>query len=307
MQARTDPRRRVPLRMAGLLALVAAFLFAVAATLQQKGALDLGVSADSARSLVRLVESRWWLVGTGALLCGYAVQAVALDHGRLAIIQPLLVTTVVFALPLGYFVTEQEVGRREVVGACVTVLGLAFFAIFGKPAGGSENAPNDEWAIALGTIAVVCAILFSLGRKGTGPRKAAMFGIVSGILFGTSACLVKPSLDLLHQSVADVLSHWELYAMALTGIAAFVLQQVSLSTGFLATSVATVSVANPIVSVLIGVLLFDERLARPPWHIVVAVGGLALAMAGAVSISIARERRGEPGPTATTEVAPTPA
>ena len=96
--------------MAEALALVAAFLFAVAATLQQKGALDLGVSADSARSLARLVGSRWWLFGTGALLVGYAVQAVALDHGRLAIIQPLLVTTVVFALPLGYFVTQTRGG-----------------------------------------------------------------------------------------------------------------------------------------------------------------------------------------------------
>src|SRR2546426_12079701 len=105
--------------MAGALALVAAFLFAVAATLQQKGALDLGVSADSMRSLAGLIRSRWWLVGSGALLVGYAVQAVALDPGRLAIIQPLPVTTVVFALPLGYLITGPGGGRREVVGAIV--------------------------------------------------------------------------------------------------------------------------------------------------------------------------------------------
>ena len=293
--------------MAGILALVAAFLFAVAATLQQKGALDLGVSADSARSLAGLVRSRWWLFGTGALLCGYAVQAVALDHGRLAIIQPLLVTTVVFALPLGYFLTQQEVGPREIVGAAVIVCGLALFALFGDPAGGSENAPNDQWAFALLVIGVVCAVLFTLGRKGAGPRKAALFGIVAGILFGTSACLVKPTIDMLHVSVGEVLSHWELYAMAITGIAAFVLQQVSLSTGYLATSVATVSVANPVVSVIVGILLFDERLARPPWHIVVAVTGLALAMIGAVAISIARERRSEPGEAGTARTVLEPA
>jgi EamA domain-containing membrane protein RarD len=71
---------------------------------------------------------------------------------------------------------------------------------------------------------------------------------------------------------------------------AFVLQQVSLSAGYLATSVATVSVSNPIVSIAIGVLLFDERLSRPAWHVVVAVCGLSLAMLGAVAISVARER-----------------
>ena len=115
--------------MAEVLALFAAFLFAVAATFQQKGALRLGLSADSLRSFARLVRSYWWLFGTVALFVGYIVQAIALDHGRLAIIQPLLVTTVVFALPLGYFFTHQPVGSREVVGAAIVVAGLALFAI----------------------------------------------------------------------------------------------------------------------------------------------------------------------------------
>ena len=77
------------------------------------------------------------------------MQAIALDHGRLAIIQPLLVTTVVFALPLGYFLTNQSVGSREIVGAGIVVAGLAIYAIFGDPAGGNENAPNGEWLVAL--------------------------------------------------------------------------------------------------------------------------------------------------------------
>ena len=53
-------------------------------------------------SLVRLVGQRMWLLGTCALLVGYVLQAAALDRGRLAVIQPLLVVTVVFALPLGW-------------------------------------------------------------------------------------------------------------------------------------------------------------------------------------------------------------
>lgn len=278
--------------MAELLALLAAFLFAVAATFQQKGALSLGVSPDSLRSFARLARSNWWLVGSIALLVGYAVQAVALDHGRLAIIQPLLVTTVVFALPLGYWFTQQDVGRREILGAAIVVAGLALFAIFGDPSSGNDDAPNDEWAIALTVIVVVCAGLLVLARRAEGSREAAFYGVVSGILFGTSACLVKPTIETLHEGIPEVLSSWEFYAMAIAGIAAFVLQQVSLSSGFLATSVATVSTANPIVSVLIGTLLFDERLSRPLWHVVVAFVGLGLAMFGAAIISIAREGGG---------------
>ena len=100
--------------MAEILALVAAFFFALAATLQQKGALDLGeVSFGSPASLLRLATQTWWLLGTVALLAGYVFQAVALANGRLAVIQPLLVTTIVFALPLGYFLTRQVIRRNE--------------------------------------------------------------------------------------------------------------------------------------------------------------------------------------------------
>ena len=289
--------------MASALALLAACFFAVAATFQQKGALTLGVSPDSARSLVRLLGSSWWLFGSAVLLCGYAVQAVALNNGRLAIIQPLLVTTVVFALPLGYFFTEQHVGRREIVGAAVVVAGLAAFAIFGDPSSGNDDAPTDEWVIALSVIVVVCCALFVLARRSGGSRQAALYGIVAGILFGASACLVKPTIETLDDGVVAVLSNWEFYAMAIAGIIAFVLQQVSLSSGFLATSVATVSTANPIVSVLIGILLFEERLSRPMWHVVIAVAGLALAMIGAVAISIAREGGHEPAKSETSEAA----
>ena len=86
-----------------------------------------------------------------------------------------------------------------------------------------------------------------------------------------------------------MLSHWECYALAVAGVLGFVVQQVSLGTGRLAPSVATVSVANPIVAILIGIVLLDERLSRPAWHVLVAVAGLGLTFVGAVVISLARE------------------
>lgn len=284
--------------MAAVLALIAAFLFALAAALQQKGALNLPtVSLAQPSSLLRLVGQTTWLLGTVALLTGYAFQAGALDRGRLAIIQPLLVTTVVFALPLGYFLTRQHVGRREIVGAAVILVGLGLFAYFGDPAGGNENAPGSEWAIAIGLIAIVSVALLLFGGRGGLSMKAAVYGTVAGILFGLSASLTKPTLDYLHESVGTMLSHWEAYALAVAGVLGFVLQQVSLGTGRLAPSVATVSVANPVVGILIGILLLDERLSRPAWHVLLAVVGLGLALFGAVAISLAREGPEEPART----------
>ena len=276
--------------MASVLALCAAFLFALAAALQQKGALELPeISLRSPASLAKLAGQTMWLLGTAALLTGYVLQAAALDRGRLAIIQPLLVMTVVFALPLGYFLTRQRVGRREVIGAAVIVVGLALFALFGDPAGGKENAPSDEWAIAIAILVAVCVALLLFGGRGGLSMKAAIYGTVAGILFGLSAALTKPTLEFLHDGIDELLTNWEPYALAIAGVLGFVLQQVSLGTGRLAPSVATVSVANPIVGILLGIALFDERLSRPAWHVVLAVIGLGLALVGAVVISIARE------------------
>ncbi len=276
--------------MASVLALIAAMLFALAATLQQKGALNLPeLSLRSPASLARLAGQTMWLLGTVALLVGYVLQAAALDRGRLAIIQPLLVMTVVFALPLGYLLTSQRVGRTEVLGAGVIVVGLALFAVYGDPAGGNENAPGSEWAIAIAILGVVCVVLLAFGGRGGLSLKAAVYGTVAGILFGLSAALTKPTLDYLHAGVDELLTHWEPYALAVAGVLGFVLQQISLGTGKLAPSVATVSVANPVVGILLGVALFDERLSRPSWHVVVACVGLGLALVGAVVISLARE------------------
>ena len=55
--------------MPSILALTAAFLFALAAALQQKGALNLPeLSLSSPASLVRLAGQTMWLLGTIALL-----------------------------------------------------------------------------------------------------------------------------------------------------------------------------------------------------------------------------------------------
>jgi drug/metabolite transporter (DMT)-like permease len=278
--------------VASVLALLAAFLFALAATLQQKGALNLSeVSLRHPSSLGHLAGERMWLVGTVFLLLGYLVQAIALDIGRLVVVQPLLVTTIVFALPLGWWLTGQHVGRREIVGAAVIVFGLVLFVLFGDPAGGVDNAPNDEWLVTILVVAALCAVLVVIASRGTVSTKAAGYGASAGILFGLSASLTKPTVEMLHVSVEDVLSSWEVYALLVAGGIGFLLQQVSLGTGRLAPSVATVSVANPVVSILIGVSLFDERLSRPAWHVVVALVGLGAALAGAVLISGA----GEPG------------
>jgi drug/metabolite transporter (DMT)-like permease len=285
--------------IAALLAVLAAVSFALAATLWQRASMAAGIEAGKPQGFARLVTNRVWLLGLGAQVLGVLLQAAALDRGRVAIIQPLLVTAVIWAMPLGYFLTNQTITWRHVFGAALVVAGLAVFASVGDPAGGIDNAPTADWAAAFLLIAAVCLGLLLFGGRGGLSAKAAVFGTVAGVLYGVSATLMKPVVEELHESGGvAVLESWELWVMAATGIVGFYLQQVSLATGRLVTSVATVSVANPVVSVLLGVLVLQERLDRPPaWHAVLAVGGLALALLGAVVVASASEQESEEGAT----------
>jgi drug/metabolite transporter (DMT)-like permease len=281
--------------VAAALALLAAVCFALAATLWQRAAVSLtGVSLRSPRSFLVLL-TRWvWLLGLAAQLAGVALQAAALDRGRVSIVQPLLVTTVIWALPLGYFLTHQSIGERELAGAAIIVVGLVLFASFGDPAAGVNDAPTSDWAAAVVVVVALCGALLLFANRGSLATRAALLGTVAGTLYGLSATLMKPVVENWHAEGADVLSSFEFWVWAAAGLIGFLFQQLSLSTGRLVPSVATVSVANPIVSVMLGALVLQERLDKsPPWHAVVAVGALCLALFGAVVISSAREKARE--------------
>lgn len=278
--------------LAAVLALLAAVCFALAATLWQKAAFGLaGISFRHPRSLVLLL-TRWiWLLGLVAQVVGVVLQAAALDRGRVSIIQPLLVTTVIWALPLGYFLTQQAIGSREVLGAATIVVGLALFASFGHPAAGVNNAPTSDWVASILVIGAACVALLIFANRGSLSTRAALLGTVAGLLYGLSATLMKPVVENLHtEGLRHVVAGWQFWVWAAAGVIGFLFQQLSLATGRLVPSVAAVSVANPIISVMLGALVLQERLEKsPPWHAVVAIGALCLALVGSVVISSARE------------------
>lgn len=281
--------------LAAILAIVAAMSFALAATLWQKASVGLGVEASKPGSFLRLLASGVWLLGLGAQILGILLQAAALDRGRVAIIQPLLVTTVVWALPLGYFLTQQVITRRHVIGATIIVVGLAVFGSVGDPAAGVDDAPLSDWLSAFLVLGALCAGLLLFARRGGPGVKAGVLGATAGILYGISATLMKPVVENLHENgFTAVLESWELWVMAVTGIVGFYIQQLSLATGRLVTSVATVSVVNPVVSVMLGALVLQERLDQTPqWHAVVAIGALGAALFGAILVASASEVESE--------------
>jgi drug/metabolite transporter (DMT)-like permease len=151
------------------------------------------VSIRHPKSFAVLLVLVVWLLGLAAQLVGVVLQGAALDRGRVSIIQPLLVTAIVWALPRGYFITHQTIGAREILGATIIVAGLALFASFGDPAAGVDNAPGADWAAAIMVIVAVCIALLLFASRGSLPLRAALLGCVAGALYGLSATLMKRS------------------------------------------------------------------------------------------------------------------
>jgi drug/metabolite transporter (DMT)-like permease len=261
-----------------VLALVAALLFALGTVLQQRAGLEKPSEGGSSGLLLRMARRPVWLAGILADAFGFLAQAAALGIGRLAVVQPLLVSSVVFALPLGARLTRQRV-RRIDVGAAILVVGaLIVFLTIANPSGGRDDAPVGQWLVAGGACVLVCVPLVLLGQRGPAPRRAASLGIATGILFALSAALTKVVVDDLDDGILEMFVGWHLYALIVVGYASMTLNQLALNTGALAPAVATSMAFDPIVSVVLGVTLLDESLNTSPLEAV----GTAIALAAAL-------------------------
>jgi drug/metabolite transporter (DMT)-like permease len=80
-----------------------------------------------------------WIVGAALMAAGWVVQATALDRASLVVVQSLTALSLVIALPLGAALTDQRIGRREISGALLVLLGIVLFIAAGQPQGGTSH------------------------------------------------------------------------------------------------------------------------------------------------------------------------
>lgn len=272
--------------LAILLALVAALLFAVGTVFMQKGTLEMPEGeAAKAGFLLKLVRRPIWLFGIGADLLGYVAQAGALAVGRLVVVQPLLVATVVFALPLGVKFTGQRVGRRELIGAAAVTGGLVVFVLLNNPDEGKDDAPWGQWAIASAVFLAIAAVLWVASRGRSAGVKAAFLGTAAGGLLGLASALTKSTVTRLDQGLGAVFGDWHVYVLVAVSVVGFSLLQSALATGSLAPAIATNMSVETLGSIVLGIVLFDENLHGSPALLALSLVALVVALAGVVVLA----------------------
>ena len=264
-----------------VLALVAALMFSLGTVLQQREATNVpDDEAMQAGLLLRLARRPVWLAGIAADGLGFLAQAGALAIGRLVVVQPLLATSVVFALPLGAWLEHRRVGRRELTAAFAVTAGVGVFLVVANPTGGVEDASVGAWIVSGAIAAVVCGALIVAARGKAAASKAALLGTAAGILFGLSAGLTKAVVEQLDDGLLQVFEHWHVYALLVVGWASMTLSQASLQTGALAPAVATQMSLDPVTSLLLGTLAFKEEIHDSAGGVILALGGIVLMIVG---------------------------
>jgi drug/metabolite transporter (DMT)-like permease len=276
-----------------VLALTSALLFALGTVLQQRAGLDAPTESGSGL-LVAMAHRPVWLIGIGADTLGFVAQAAALGVGRLAVVQPLLVTSIVFALPLGVRLSAQRLESKDVIAAAVVVLALVAFLVITTPSGGHSEAPLSRWLISGALSAAVCVPLVWLARHGPPARRAALLGAGAGLLFALSAGLTKAVVDELHRGLGHVILSWEPYALAVVGYVSMTLNQMALNTGALAAAIASSTAVDPVASVVLGVAVFGESLTASAPATVLAAVALAV---GLIAMAVLARSEAHAAPT----------
>lgn len=284
-----------------LFAIAAALVSAIAGVTQR-----LGLESAPAESAMRLrllthaLRRGIWILGFGLLLVQFVLQATALRFGQLSVVQPLLTLDLLFLVAVLALFFHRRLRWREWVGAVGIVAGLAGFLALASPATGRGIPAARGWGVVTAVVAVATVALVVATRWGPRWWRAAAFGAASAMLFAYNAALTKATTTLITKGWGHVFTHWEPYAIGVTGLVGFFLLQNALHAGPIAASRATIVVCNPLVSIAIGATVFDEHLRTGHGLIVAEVAALAVLCVGALLLAqsplvAGSPAEGEPG------------
>jgi drug/metabolite transporter (DMT)-like permease len=268
-----------------VLAVAAALIFGVASVADQRSTKRVKTrKALSPQIFLDLMRQPLWLASIGGTVIGFALQVLALKYGPLALVEPLLVCDLIFAVLINSYLRR----RWDPVllgGVIATAIGVAAFLVIARPSNGRSSVSFlVVLPLAAGLIAAVVGCL-AVARRNEALRPLAL-ALACGINYGVAAFLVKLVVSDVSGGLPGLLTDWPIYALAIVGPLGFLLNENAFQQGTLIAPVlAIITVCDPIISIALAALWLDEKLNSSPAGIAGEVIALLLMVAGIIVVA----------------------
>ena len=273
-------------------ALVAAAVLGLSAAIDQRSTKKVKTREPlSPRLILDLVRQPLWLIAIGANVVGFILQVVALAYGSLALVQPLLVCDLLFAVLIAWVPEET---RERTAARHEANLGRGR-RYHDRPGGIPRHRAADARPHA--GPAEHAGAARDRVRRGRGrlPRRREpergtcgrwRWRLGCGVSYGVAAFVIKLLTSEFGGGLGAVFTNWPIYVFIVVGPAGFILNQNALQQGTLLAPVqAIISVADPVISIALGIAWLDVRLRSSPAAIAGEVISFLLLTVGIVMTS----------------------
>lgn len=236
--------------------------------------------------IARLVRNRRWLAGIAALVIGDLLSAWTLGHLDLSVIEPLLTTNLIFALVLAVPLTGSRLCRSDVAGALLLCAGVAALSATRSVRSPAESFGSFSHWPAAGVIGAIAVVLVQLGRRRPNSLRATLTGTASGLVLGIADACTRRSVQILDgHDPAHLLSSWPGYTTIAVSIAGLWLMQNAFNAGPLTASLPAVTAAEPAAGMVLGVIVFGDKVHISPLLVAVQIAGVVAMVVGVIIVA----------------------
>ncbi len=293
LSAVTDQITLTPYQAIGIpIALLGAVFLALGAQFQHRGVAKVELSHGdgtraglSVRQLMHLLARPSWVVGTLMLGLAILLQLTSLVFAPLIVVQPLGVVALVITAIVNARVTGIKLDRRAIRAIAMCVSGVGIFVAIAAVYAVEQEITETQLLIVLGLLALITTgfgLAFAFAQRFLG----AMFYIVgAGVLFGFVATLAKVVINRVINGNFEWLTVVAIIALLASTLVGSYFVQTAYSVGSPDLVIAGLTVIDPLVAVLIGVVVLGEAAFIPPAFAIVAVVAGVIAILGVIRLA----------------------
>jgi len=260
--------------------------FALSSSLQHRANEKLVATHPGGGHLAVLLRRPWWVVGQVLALTSFTLHAVALRIGLLVVVQPVIVSGIVLAVPVRAALERRIPAAREIGMVALTAAGLSLFLVSANPSAHDDSPRAGTAAVvaAVGALVALGVVRLASGRPDL--TRAHLYGAAAGLLFGLTAGLVKLATTIsasAHGAVGQLwalLTAWPTWAVVVVGICGVSLNQRAYRCGPLSASIVILNIVDVLVAIGFGIVVFHEHPASSVLAILGQLVGIVVIVIG---------------------------